>query len=45
MDLTGIIVIDVHGMRTEEALDAIQKKVNLNIFLFIIKNFIIMDLF
>ena len=28
MDLTGIIVIDVHGMRTEEALNAIQKKVN-----------------
>ena len=25
MDLTGIIVIDVHGMRTEEALNAIVK--------------------
>lgn len=29
MDLTGIIELDVHGMRTEEAVDAIQKKINI----------------
>ena len=28
MDLTGIIELDVHGMRTEEAVSLIQKKVN-----------------
>lgn len=28
MDLTGILEIDVHGMRTEEAISAIQKKVD-----------------
>lgn len=29
MELTGIMELDVHGMRTEEAVDAIQKKINL----------------
>ena len=28
MDLSGIIELDVHGMRTEEAVDAIQGKIN-----------------
>lgn len=28
MDLTGIVELDVHGMRTEEAVSLIQKKVN-----------------
>lgn len=27
MDLTGIVELDVHGMRTEEAVDAIQKHI------------------
>lgn len=28
MDLTGIVELDVHGMRTEEAVSAIQKSIN-----------------
>lgn len=28
MDLSGIVELDVHGMRTEEAVNAIQKKIN-----------------
>lgn len=28
VDLTGIIELDVHGMRTEEAVDAIRKKIS-----------------
>lgn len=27
MDLTGIVELDVHGMRTEEAVNAIQKHI------------------